>query len=93
LRLLSEEVFSYGKEDMSLTKQKMYETQYKSDFAYVYQLCEMILQNVNVTNPQQNPPPTLILNTLVTLQSFVSWIAEGYIYIFIIMFLYVSVLC
>lgn len=72
LRLLSEEVFDFSRDDMTSEKARRMKQSLNEEFAKVFQLCEFIL----ATSENRS----LICVTLKTLQRFISWIPTGYIF-------------
>ncbi len=72
LKLLSEEVFDFGKESMTAAKVKSMKESLNEEFSKVFELCEFVLQH--------SQRPTLLSLTLVTLQRFLTWIPLGYVF-------------
>eukprot|EP01041_Mallomonas_annulata_P009489 gene9489-19720_t len=72
LKLLSEEVFDFSRENMTLAKVKHMKVSLNLHFAQIFQLCEYILSVSKKTS--------LLLATLQTLQRFLSWIPLGYVF-------------
>jgi len=72
LCLLSEEVFEFGKEDMTSQKCKRMKESLNEEFSSVYQLCEFILTH--------SKKESLLVVTLNTLQRFLTWIPLGFIF-------------
>ena len=72
LRLLSEEVFDFSLENMTATKIKTMKESLNEEFARIFNLCQLVMQN------SEKPP--LLLSTLQTLQRFLTWIPLGYIF-------------
>jgi len=72
LRLLSEEVFDFSKNDLTAAKTKELKSSFNEQFAAVHELCLMVL------NASQRPD--LIRATLSTLNAFLSWVPLGYIF-------------
>lgn len=72
LKLLSEEIFDYSKEQMTQAKVKELKGAYNKEFSLIYQLCDYILRN--------SGKPSLINATLETLLRFLNWIPIGYIF-------------
>lgn len=72
LRLLSEEVFDFSKNDLTQAKTKELKSSFNEQFAQVHELCLMVL------NASQRPD--LIRATLATLNAFLSWVPLGYIF-------------
>lgn len=71
LRLLSEEVFDFSKNSLTVAKAKEMKGSFNDQFASVHELCIMAL------NASQKPD--LIKATLSTLNAFLSWVPLGYI--------------
>lgn len=71
LRLLSEEVFDFSKNNMTVAKTKEMKGSFNEQFAAVHELCLMVL---NASQRQ-----SLIMATLSTLNAFLSWVPLGYI--------------
>eukprot|EP00904_Undaria_pinnatifida_P004429 jgi/Undpi1/13988/HiC_scaffold_9.g03639.m1 len=72
LKLLSEEVFDFGKDQMTTAKIKTMKESLNDEFAKIYELCEYILD--------RSQKPSLLNGTLQTLQRFLTWIPLGYIF-------------
>lgn len=72
LRLLSEEVFDFSKDTMTMAKTKELKSSFNEQFGAVHELCLMVL------NASQKPD--LIRATLATLHAFLSWVPLGYIF-------------
>jgi len=72
LRLLSEEVFDYSLESMTAAKVKTMKESLNEEFASVYHLCQLVIEN--------SQKASLVLATLQTLQRFLTWIPLGYIF-------------
>jgi exportin-1 len=72
LKLLSEEVFDFSRDEMTAEKSRLMKQSLNEEFTKIFQLCEFILGASN--------KPSLINATLVTLQRFISWIPLGYIF-------------
>lgn len=72
LKLLSEEVFDFGKDQMTTKKIKKMKESLNDEFAKIYELCEYILD--------RSQKPSLLNGTLQTLQRFLTWIPLGYIF-------------
>jgi len=71
LRLLSEEVFDFSKNQLTLAKTKEMKGSFNDQFASVHELCMMVLNASSKTD--------LIRATLSTLNAFLSWVPLGYI--------------
>ncbi|GKY98970.1 hypothetical protein MPSEU_000852700 [Mayamaea pseudoterrestris] len=72
LKLLSEEVFDFSKDQMVTDKVKRMKESLNGEFAQIYQLCEFVLLN--------SQRPSLLRVTLQTLQRFLTWIPLGFIF-------------
>lgn len=72
LKLLSEEVFDFSRDQMVTEKVKKMKESLNGEFASIYQLCEFILQH--------SQRPSLLKVTLQTLQRFLTWIPLGFIF-------------
>lgn len=72
LKLLSEEVFDFSKDQMVTDKVKQMKESLNTEFQQIYQLCEFILAN--------SQRPSLLIVTLQTLQRFLTWIPLGFIF-------------
>jgi len=72
LKLLSEEVFDFGKNDMTSAKVDHLKKTLNSEFAQIFQLCDYILR--------MSSNKELLTATLQTLLRFMSWIPLGYIF-------------
>ncbi|CAN0009418.1 unnamed protein product [Phaeothamnion confervicola] len=72
LKLLSEEVFDFSKDQMTTVKIKSMKESLNDQFAQVYQLAEFIMEH--------SQRPALLNVTLQTLQRFLTWIPLGYIF-------------
>ncbi|CAK8989114.1 Exportin-1 (Exp1) (Chromosome region maintenance 1 protein homolog) [Durusdinium trenchii] len=72
LKLLSEEVFDFSKEEMTTDKVKKMKNQLNEEFRQIFDLCQLVL------NSSQRPG--LITATLQTLLRFLAWIPLGYIF-------------
>ncbi|RKO97956.1 hypothetical protein CXG81DRAFT_9513 [Caulochytrium protostelioides] len=72
LRLLSEEIFDFGAEQMTQQKAHNLKNQMCAEFSSIFQLCHEILQKA--------AKPSLIKATLATLHRFLNWIPLGYIF-------------
>lgn len=71
LRLLSEEVFDFSKNDLTAAKTRELKSSFNEQFATVHELCLMVL------NSSQRAD--LVRATLATLNAFLSWVPLGYI--------------
>jgi exportin-1 len=72
LKLLSEEVFDFSRDQMVTEKVKRMKESLNSQFSQVYHLCEFVLEH--------SQRPTLLKVTLQTLQRFLTWIPLGFIF-------------
>jgi exportin-1 len=72
LKLLSEEVFDFSKDQMVTEKVKRMKESLNTEFSQVFQLCEFVMSN--------SQRPALLRITLQTLQRFLTWIPLGYIF-------------
>lgn len=72
LKLLSEEVFDFSRDQMVTEKVKKMKESLNSEFSQIYHLCEFILEH--------SQRPSLLAVTLQTLQRFLTWIPLGFIF-------------
>lgn len=72
LKLLSEEVFEFGKETMTAAKVRSMKESLEDEFAKIYELCNFIME--------RSRKPSLLNKTLQTLQRFITWIPQDYIF-------------
>lgn len=72
LKLLSEEIYDFGCEQLTQRKVKTLKEQMSGEFNEIYTLCWEILQKAQ--------KPSLIMATLDTLLRFLNWIPTGYIF-------------
>jgi exportin-1 len=72
LKLLSEEVFEFSKDQMTTAKIKVMKESLNSEFKQIFSLCEFILDN--------SQKPQLLSVTLQTLLRFLQWIPLGYVF-------------
>lgn len=72
LKLLSEEVFDFSKDQMVTEKVKRMKESLNGEFSQIYQLCEFVLKH--------SQRPSLLRVTLRTLQRFLTWIPLGFIF-------------
>lgn len=72
LKLLSEEVFDFSKDQMVHNKIKTMKESLNSEFQAIYQLCEFVLA--------RSQRPSLLQVTLQTLQRFLTWIPLDFIF-------------
>ena len=76
LRLLSEEVFDFSKGMILRSEVNKFKTQMNTQFGQVFQLCLNVLQQ----DMGGSIPDSLFKQTLRTLQAFLSWIPNIYIF-------------
>ena len=76
LRLLSEEVFDFSKGSILRSEVQNFKTQMNEQFAQVFQLCLNVLQQ----EMNGSIPDSLFKGCLRTLQAFLSWIPNIYIF-------------
>lgn len=72
LKLLSEEIFDFSRDQMVTQKVKTMKESLNSEFVAIYHLCEFILDH--------SQRPSLLKVTLQTLQRFLTWIPLGFIF-------------
>ena len=72
LKLLSEEVFDFSRDNMIAEKVKVMKESLNGEFASIYHLCEFILEH--------SQRASLLRVTLQTLQRFLTWIPLGFIF-------------
>jgi len=72
LKLLSEEVFDFSKDQMTTEKVSTMKKSLNNEFSSIYQLSQFILENSQRTS--------LLRVTLQTLQRFLTWIPLGFIF-------------
>ncbi|EOD12862.1 hypothetical protein EMIHUDRAFT_464769 [Emiliania huxleyi CCMP1516] len=72
LKLLSEEVFDFSRDEMTSVKAKKLKESFNADFSLIFQLCEYIMAN--------SAKPSLLVCTFQTLLKFLNWIPLGYIF-------------
>jgi hypothetical protein len=72
LRLLSEEVFDFSRNDLTQAKIKELKSSFNDQFGQVHELCLMVLN--------ASARPDLTRATLATLNAFLSWVPLGYIF-------------
>eukprot|EP00978_Attheya_sp_CCMP212_P017440 scaffold46435_cov59-Attheya_sp.AAC.2 len=72
LKLLSEEVFDFSRDQMVTEKVKRMKESLNGEFASIYHLCEFILEH--------SQRQSLLRVTLQTLQRFLTWIPLGFIF-------------
>mmetsp|Transcript_28055 Transcript_28055/g.61251 ORF Transcript_28055/g.61251 Transcript_28055/m.61251 type:complete len:1100 (+) Transcript_28055:127-3426(+) len=78
LKLLSEEVFSFGSDYMVSSKVSRLKDSLTSQFATIYELCDFIFKT-HVQSPGA-VKPSLLSTALGTLANFLEWIPLGYIF-------------
>lgn len=78
LNLLSEEVFSFGKDHMVSQKVAKLKDSLNSQFSNIYELCNFVFKT-HVTSPG-SVKSSLLTTTLGTLSNFLTWIPLGYIF-------------
>ena len=72
LKLLSEEVFDFSRDEMTSAKAKKLKESFNADFSLIFQLCEYIMAN--------SSKETLLVCTFQTLLKFLNWIPLGYVF-------------
>ena len=72
LKLLSEEVFDFSRDQMVTEKVKRMKESLNGEFSQIFHLCEFVLEH--------SKQPTLLKVTLQTLQRFLTWIPLGFIF-------------
>ena len=72
LKLLSEEVFDFSKDQMVTEKAKRMKESLNGEFTSIFHLCQYILDN--------SQRPSLLKVTLQTFQRFLTWIPLGFIF-------------
>jgi len=72
LRLLSEEVFDFSRDQMVTEKVKRMKESLNGEFSQIFQLCQFVLEH--------SQKPSLLRVTLKTLQRFLTWIPLGFIF-------------
>jgi len=72
LKLLSEEVFDFSRDEMTSTKAKKLKESFNADFSLIFQLCEYIMAN--------SAKQSLLVVTFQTLLKFLNWIPLVYIF-------------
>lgn len=78
LKLLSEEVFDFSKNQLTKAQAEQLKSTFIEDFKTVYLLCKNVLDQSLVQG--QEISGTLQRGCLKTLQAFMSWIPMGYIF-------------
>ena len=72
LKLLSEEVFDFSKDSITLARAESLRASLSEQFQMIFELCDFILRH--------STRASLVTETLHTLQRFVTWIPEKYIF-------------
>mmetsp|Transcript_64401 Transcript_64401/g.185088 ORF Transcript_64401/g.185088 Transcript_64401/m.185088 type:complete len:1085 (+) Transcript_64401:209-3463(+) len=72
LKLLSEEVFDFSRDQMVTEKVKRMKESLNGEFSQIFHLCEFVLEH--------SQQPSLLRVTLQTLQRFLTWIPLGFIF-------------
>jgi exportin-1 len=72
LSLLSEEIFEFGKDNMTRSKMTELKQSFNREFSEVFRLCEFVLERAQ--------KPSLINGTLQTLLRFLNWIPASFIF-------------
>ncbi|VEU38479.1 unnamed protein product [Pseudo-nitzschia multistriata] len=72
LKLLSEEVFDFSRDQMVTEKVKRMKESLNGEFSQIFQLCQFVLEH--------SQKPSLLRVTLKTLQRFLTWIPLGFIF-------------
>ena len=72
LKLLSEEVFDFSRDQMVTEKVKRMKQSLNGEFSQIFQLCQFVLEH--------SQKPSLLRVTLKTLQRFLTWIPLGFIF-------------
>lgn len=72
LKLLSEEVFDYGSEQLTQAKAKALKLSMRAEFEEIFKLCYEVLDKTT--------KPSLIISTLSTLLKYIQWIPPNYIF-------------
>lgn len=78
LRLLSEEVFDFSRNELTQAKTKELKGTFNAQFAAVYELCLAVL-GTGEPGPAA-AAPDLVRTTLSTLHAFLSWVPLGYVF-------------
>ena len=73
LKILSEEIFDYSKNQMTQKQINELKEQMNSDFTTIFELCKLVLENAHQAKP------SLVNSCLETLNAFLSWIPMYYI--------------
>ena len=72
LKILSEEVFDFSRDQMVTEKVKRMKESLNGEFSQIFHLCEFVLEH--------SKHPSLLKTTLQTLQRFLTWIPLGFIF-------------
>lgn len=72
LRLLSEEIFDFGQDQLTQAKAKHLRTSMRNEFEEIFKLCYEVLDKTS--------KPSLIVSTLDTLLRYIPWIPVSYIF-------------
>ena len=72
LKLLSEEVFDFSRDQMVTEKVRRMKESLNGEFSQIFHLCEFVLEH--------SQQPSLLRTTLQTLQRFLTWIPLGFIF-------------
>lgn len=72
LRLLSEDIFDFSKEQMTQTKIRLLKDQLCGEFSAIFHLCQEVLEH--------NQNQKLLKQTLRTLHRFLNWIPLGFVF-------------
>ena len=80
LRLLSEDIFDFGKDTMTEAKRISLKQRYHENFSQVFNLCLQIFKSFAANPSSTKVSIPLVQTTLHTFESFLSWIPLGYIF-------------
>lgn len=78
LKMLSEEVFNFGKNHMVSKKVATLKDSLNAQFSTIYELCDFVFKS-HTSNPG-SVKPSLLKMTLSTLAGFLEWIPLGYVF-------------
>jgi len=78
LKLLSEEIFDFSKEELTSEKAQNLKSAMTEQFLSIYKLCDFVLSTF-ITNPN-DVKKALVKSCLKTFSSFLSWVPFGYIF-------------
>eukprot|EP00405_Crypthecodinium_cohnii_P037941 CAMPEP_0206547162 /NCGR_PEP_ID=MMETSP0325_2-20121206/13138_1 /ASSEMBLY_ACC=CAM_ASM_000347 /TAXON_ID=2866 /ORGANISM="Crypthecodinium cohnii, Strain Seligo" /LENGTH=1109 /DNA_ID=CAMNT_0054046427 /DNA_START=312 /DNA_END=3641 /DNA_ORIENTATION=- len=78
LNLLSEEVFNFGKNQMTSSKVSTLKNSLNAQFSTIYELCTFVLKS-HISQPG-SVKTSLVMTTLSTLANFLEWIPIGYVF-------------